>query len=230
MEAKMQFDKSMRAMSPHNQGLPVYVVEDDPLMRDEVAGLLAEMTYTVRTFESADRFLEAEASPYGVLVVDLRLKGMSGLMLQRQLAGRPQLEIIFISGVADVTDSVMAMKAGAHEFLVKPFRPQALLDAVASAFQKLEDDRLSGVEIERVCRAYTTLTDTERQIAALLVHGLRNKQIAYLADKAENTVKVHRSRIMQKMGVTSVVELSQHLKLIESAQSFVPPTGFGDLP
>ncbi|NMN03852.1 MULTISPECIES: response regulator [unclassified Novosphingobium] len=193
---------------------PVLIVEDDPLMRDEIVGLLSDVGYRVHAFAGADQLFAAEPEPAGILILDLRLKGPSGLLLQQKLAGRSDVQIIFISGHAEVEDAVAAMKAGAFEFLVKPFRPQALIDAVGGAFERLGSARAELIHVEAVQASFDSLTETEREIALLLAQGLRNKQVAYISGKAENTVKVHRARVMQKMGVTSLIELSRHLQRI----------------
>lgn len=192
----------------------VVVVDDDDLLRDEIAGLLSGIGYRVRTYAGADELLAADPDPSGVLVVDMRLKGMSGLLLQQKLAGRADIQFVFISGVAQVEDAVEAMKAGASEFLVKPFRTQALVDAVGKAFERLSATNADLTHVEAIRAAYDSLTETERAIALLLASGLRNKQVAYRSGKAENTVKVHRARIMQKMAASSLIELSQQLQRI----------------
>ncbi|CAH0496443.1 response regulator transcription factor [Novosphingobium sp. CECT 9465] len=193
---------------------PVILVEDDELMRDEIVGLLSEVGYAVRAFAGADQLFAAEPEPSGVIILDLRLKGPSGLLMQQKLGQRADIQIIFISGRADVEDAVAAMKAGAFEFLVKPFRSQALIDAVGGAFDRLGDARVEMSHVEAVRAAYESLTETEREIALLLAGGLRNKQVAFMSGKAENTVKVHRARVMQKMGVNSLIELSRQLQRI----------------
>lgn len=202
------------AVIPTWAAQPVLLVDDDDLMREEIVGLLAEVGYSVLAFPGADQLFAAEPEPSGVLIVDLRLKGPSGLLLQRRLAARSDVQIIFVSGHAEVEDAVTAMKAGAFEFLVKPFRPQALIDAVGGAFERLGSAKAELIHVEAVQASFDSLTETEREIALLLAQGLRNKQVAYISGKAENTVKVHRARVMQKMGVTSLIELSRHLQRI----------------
>lgn len=191
---------------------PVLVVDDDDFMRDEIVGLLGEVGYAVLGFAGADQLFAAIPEPSGVLILDLRLKGPSGLLLQQKLRHRTDVQLIFISGHADVEDAVAAMKAGAFEFLVKPFRAQALIDAVGGAFERLGRASVERREIDAVQAAFDSLTDTEREIAVLVAGGLRNKQVAYISGKAENTVKVHRARVLQKMSVTSVIELSRQLQ------------------
>lgn len=199
-------------------GQSVFVVDDDELMRDEICSLLLDVGYRAQPFHSAAALFAVEPEPSGVLVVDLRLKGISGLMLQQKLAGRSDVQIIFISGVAEVEDAVLAMKGGAFEFLVKPFRKQALIDAVGGAFERLGAAQMQIGHTLAIQTAYDSLTETEREIALLLVKGLRNKQVAYLSEKSENTVKVHRARVMQKMGAASLLELSRQLQQIGAMQ------------
>lgn len=117
-----------------------------------------------------------------------------------------------MSGVAQVEDAVSAMKAGAFEFLVKPFRPQTLIDAVGAAFERLWASRLDRMAAESAKVAYESLSDAEREIAQLLARGFRNKQVAHFSSRAESTVKVHRARIMKKMGVQSFAELVRQLR------------------
>jgi two-component system, LuxR family, response regulator FixJ len=190
----------------------VIVVEDDELMRVEVEALLSSVGYPVRTYACANEMLNHESDPCGVFVIDLRLKGMSGLILQKKLSNFPHIQIIFISGYADVEDAVVAMKAGAFEFLVKPFRPQALIDAIGCAFAKLARSRAASEQNSNIWQCYNSLTDTEKEVAALVAMGLRSKEIAYRVQKAENTVKVHRGRVMQKMVANSVPDLSRKLR------------------
>ncbi len=190
----------------------MFVIDDDALMRGELIHLLEGVGYEVVAYPSANDFLRAHAEPAGVLVVDLRLQGISGLLLQRKLLGRPEVQFVFVSGVAHVEDAVTAMKAGAFEFLVKPFRPQALIDAVGGAFDRLDDRQVDQVNLQVARSAYHSLTETEREVAHLLASGLRNKQIAYCSGRAESTVKVHRARIMKKMGVGTLVDLARQLQ------------------
>lgn len=206
--------ENMATRTPEWRAHPVLLIDDDPLMRDEVEALLSDVGYAVRAFAGVDALFAAVPDPSGVLIVDLRLQGPSGLLLQRRLAHKREVQIIFISGVAEVEDAVAAMKAGAFEFLVKPFRAQALIDAVGGAFEKLGLAHAEQIEEKAVRAAYRSLTDTERDIAHLLASGLRNKEIAYRTGKAENTVKVHRARVMQKMKATSVVALARKLEWI----------------
>jgi FixJ family two-component response regulator len=196
----------------------VYVVDDDAEQRAAIEFLLASVKCSVQAFDSASAFLDAGIEPAGVMILDMRMPGLSGLGLQQRLAWSPLIEIIFLSGVAEVPDSVAAMKAGAADFLVKPVRPQVLLDVVASAMERIAS-RQSQARRGDIHRAsYDQLTEAEREIAALVVDGLRNKQIAFATNRTENTVKVHRARIMQKMGATSVVDLIARLSAVDAVR------------
>lgn len=198
---------------------PVHIVDDDDDMLLALRILLEGAGYAVRPYASAADFLECEPEPAGVLVLDLRLKGISGLGLQERLASCSNLQIIFISGVAEVPDSVAAMKAGAHDFLIKPFRHQVLLDAVAEAMVKVAQADLKTASFREAQQNFELLTETEREIAGLVASGLRNKEIAHMSDKTENTVKVHRSRVMHKMGVNSAYALMQQLQMLGKVSS-----------
>lgn len=193
---------------------PIHVVDDDEDMLYSLRVLLEGVGYTVCLHQDAAEFLECVEEPTGVLISDLRLRGLSGLGLQERVAHHEHLQIIFISGVAEVPDSVAAMKAGAHDFLIKPFREQVLLDAVASAMEKVAAVSARVASYKETQRNFELLTDTERHIARLVATGLRNKEIAYMTAKTENTVKVHRSRVMHKMGVNSAYALMLRLQLL----------------
>lgn len=190
----------------------VFVIESDDLVANQILELLSGIGYAVTVYSGANDFLSEHGAPSGVIVMDLRLKGMSGLLLQRKLQMNQNVETIFMSGVAQVEDAVSAMKAGAFEFLVKPFRPQALIDAVGAAFERLWAGQLDRRAADAAKLAYESLSDAEREIAQLLARGLRNKQVAHFSSRAESTVKAHRARIMKKMGVESLAELVRQLQ------------------
>lgn len=202
---------------------PVHIVDDDEDMLFSLRILLERAGYTVCAHQSAGEFLECELHRAGVLILDLRLKGISGLGLQERIAHWESLQIVFISGVAEVPDSVAAMKAGAHDFLIKPFREQVLLDAVAGAMSKVAAASAKTASYREARQNFELLTETEREIAKLVATGLRNKQIAFMTEKTENTVKVHRSRIMQKMGTNSAYSLMLMLQLIDEKAGEVSP-------
>ena len=187
----------------------VYVVDDDGSTRASLANLLRSVGLEVRTFASAPEFLDSGPPERpGCLVLDVRLPGISGLDLQRRIAAADSpIPIIFVTGHGDIPMTVEAMKAGAVEFLAKPFRDQALLDAVHQALQR---DRL-GLEsreaLDRLRRRYASLTERERQVMALVVSGLLNKQVAGELGTSEATVKIQRHNAMEKMGAGSLADL-----------------------
>lgn len=187
----------------------VFVVDDDASVRRGLARLLRSAGYKVKVFESARMFLERE--PYeGVccLVVDLRMPGMTGIELQERLEHtRQKLPLIFLSGHGDVPVSVQAMKGGAVDFLTKPVDDKQLLAAIGVAFDQHRQQLLAAVETSVIRQRVATLTARELETLKWIIAGFLNKQIAYELGIAEKTVKVHRARIMEKMGVSSVAEL-----------------------
>jgi RNA polymerase sigma factor (sigma-70 family) len=187
----------------------VYIVDDDPSMRDAVKTLIETVGLSCRAFESGQEFLQSHlADVPGCLVLDVRLPGLSGLNLQRELAERGiQIPIIFITGHGDIPMSVQAMKAGAVEFLTKPFRDQDLLDAIEQATERDRAARSQRTEIIELRERYETLTPREREVMTAVVAGLLNKQIAAELGISEKTVNVHRGQIMQKLRAESLAEL-----------------------
>jgi FixJ family two-component response regulator len=187
----------------------VYVVEDDPSVRHLIHRLLESVRLKVELFESAEELwpINRPAGP-GCLVLDIRLPGISGLELQRKLAqANIHIPIIFVTGHGDIPISVEAMKAGAVEFLAKPFRNQDLLDAVRIALEKDRAIRKRESEIGALQERFNLLTERERSILEMVASGMLNKQIASEFGITENTVKVHRSRVMEKMQAKSLAEL-----------------------
>src|ERR1700754_222969 len=183
----------------------VLIVEDDPLVRAAMESLLRSAGLRSRSFASAREVLE-EPLPDVVccFVLDVRLPQVSGFDLQAELARRGQaIPTVFITGHGDIPMSVRAMKAGAVDFLVKPFRDQDLLDAVASAIQRDQTRRDDEKMTSDVRMRFSSLTPREREIMALVASGLLSKQIAAQIDVSEITVKVHRSHLMKKMGARS---------------------------
>ena len=189
----------------------VFVVDDDPSVRETLADLIASIGLSVLTFKSAREFLESRRPDApACLVLDVRLPGLSGLELQRELLRiEAPIPIIFITGHGDIPMTVRAMKEGAVEFLAKPFRDQDLLDAIQHA---IEIDRIARQErtiVAEVRRCYESLTKREREVMKLIVSGLLNKQIAAQLGSSETTVKMHRGQIMHKMKAQSAVQLAR---------------------
>jgi len=187
----------------------VYVIDDDASVRNAVKMLLEATGFTVKIFASAEEFLKTDvANLAGCLVLDVRMEGLSGLDLQKELAdARVSLPIIFITGHGDIPMSVKAMKAGAVEFLTKPFPEQDLLTAVAQALERDKAARAERSEIANLRALYEKLTPREREVMALVVKGLLNKQIALKLNAGEATVKIHRGHVMLKMHADSVADL-----------------------
>lgn len=187
----------------------VFVIDDDQSVRESLRNLLRSVGLSVRTYESAQEFLTAERPDVpGCLVLDIRLPGLSGLDLQRQLVqANTQIPIIFITGHGDIRMSVEAMKAGAVEFLTKPFRDQDLLDAVQQALERDGVARRHRAETAILQLRYESLTPREREVMVLVAQGLANKQIADELNVSEPTVKLHRGRMMRKMEAASLADL-----------------------
>ncbi|MDR6536012.1 response regulator transcription factor [Variovorax soli] len=187
----------------------VFVVDDDLAMREALQDLLASVGMDVRLFASTQDFMQAQRPDApGCLVLDVRLPGASGLSFQEELprAG-VDLPVIFITGHGDIPMTVRAMKAGAVEFLSKPFRDQELLDAIDAAIERHRAQRREKALVAELRQRFATLTQREREVMALVSAGRVNKQIAAELGISEATVKVHRGQIMRKMGTASLAQL-----------------------
>jgi RNA polymerase sigma factor (sigma-70 family) len=195
----------------------VFVIDDDPSVRSSIKFLLSTVGLQVESFDSADTLLHKKPPDVpSCLVLDVRLRGLSGIDIQRTLAARNiQIPIIFLTGHGDIPMSVRAMKAGAVEFLTKPFRDQDLLDAVRVALEQDRARREKEVEVTDLQRRFDSLTAREQQVIDMLVSGMLNKQIASELGTAESTVKVQRSRAMEKMQAQSLVDLAKMIEKIK---------------
>jgi RNA polymerase sigma factor (sigma-70 family) len=187
----------------------VFVIDDDPSMRLALEDLVSTVGLEVRAFAAPQDFLQSKPpNAPGCLVLDVRLPGMSGLTFQKELAKKGlALPVIFITGHGDIPMSVRAMKAGAVEFLTKPFHDQDLLDAIHAAIERDRKRRGEAIRLAELSEHFATLSERERQIMRLVVIGRPNKQIAAELGLSEMTVKVHRGQVMRKMHARSLPEL-----------------------
>ena len=187
----------------------VFIVDDDESVRKALSRLIKSVDLKVETFSSANDFLKRD--PYdgpACLVLDIRMPGLSGLDLQTELAkAKRSLSLVFITGHGNIPMSVQAMKAGAVDFIEKPFDEQALLDAVHLAIQKDRAAKEKLAELKELQEHVESLTLREREVFALVVTGMLNKQIAFEMGISEKTIKVHRARVMQKMQAESLADL-----------------------
>jgi len=187
----------------------VFVVDDDVSVRESLELLIRQLGWQVETFISAHDFLAyPRVSVPGCLILDVQLPGLNGLALQKRIAGeRAHLPIIFITGHGDVPMSVEAMKGGAAEFLTKPFDDQVLVDAIQDAIERSRRALELENELRRLRDCYSSLTPRERQVMALVVTGLLNKQVGGELGLSEITVKAHRGQVMRKMKARSLADL-----------------------
>jgi RNA polymerase sigma factor (sigma-70 family) len=198
-------------------GAVVFVVDDDPIVCRSMKRLIRTLGLEAQTFNSAHDFLRAQRpNAPGCLVLDVRLPDLSGLDLQQELAkAHVDLPIIFVTGHADIPMSVRAMKAGAVEFLTKPFREQDLLEAIQHGIAQDRQARERRAAISELQQRLDSLTPREREVFPLVVSGLPNKQIADQLGASEKTIKVHRGQLMRKMEAKSLADLvrmSERLK------------------
>lgn len=197
------------AMSEANDTQTVFVVDDDPAIRQAMALLLESVDLDNEVFESADEFLQRVPNDRpGCLVLDIRMPGTSGLDLQEALAQRGSTTpIIFVTGHGDVPMAVDAMRKGAVDFIQKPFRDQDLLDRIGIAFKIDEDARAAQAGRAEIMQRIDRLTRREREVFDLVVTGKPNKIIAYELDVSQRTIEIHRARVMEKMEARSLAEL-----------------------
>lgn len=195
----------------------VFVIDDDSSVRSSLKFLLSTVGLQAETFDSANSFLQKRRPDVpSCLVLDVRLPGVSGIDFQRELTARNNpIPIVFLTGHGDIPMSVRAMKAGAVEFLTKPFRDQDLLDAVRVALDRDRVRREQEKEIVDIRRRFDSLTSREQEVVSMVVGGMLNKQIAAELGTAESTVKVQRSRAMAKMKADSLADL---IKMIQKLQ------------
>ena len=209
-------------ISPAKSAEPtIVIIDDDDAIRGALEGLLHSIGLRSRTFTSVQHFLDdRQPRGPGCMVLDVRLPGRSGLDFYKEYINSPDaMPVIFISAHADVSMSVGAIKSGAADFLTKPVRPQELLDAIQSAIARDAERRREAAEVAKIRRAFDSLTVQERKVALLVVTGKLNKQIAAEIGLSEATVKLHRGRVMNKMGAPSLIDLVRMVDRLSSDDS-----------
>ncbi len=219
------------AAPPADAEVAVHVIDDDEAVRDSLAFLFESAGLSVRSYDSAESFLDvAERLRAGCVLTDVRMPGMDGLTLQRRLREQGvHLPVIVMTGHGDVPIAVQALKAGAADFIEKPFDDEALLAAVRTALDAERRTRERQAEIEEIAARIASLTPRERQVLDGLVAGQPNKVIAYDLGASPRTVEVHRARVMEKMGARSLSELVRMALSVEAgdaaAAAAAPPGG-----
>ena len=201
----------------------VFVIDDDPSIRLAITSLIRSVGMRVESFPSAQEFMASKRPDApACLVLDVRMPGVSGLDLQRDLAEADiRIPIIFITGHGDIPMSVRAMKAGAVEFLTKPFRDQDLLDAISQALERDRAYRTQYSEMAELRRRFKELTPREKEVMELVVSGLLNKQIAARLNISEITVKLHRHQVMEKMEAPSLADLVRMAEKLNASHTSV---------
>jgi FixJ family two-component response regulator len=186
----------------------VYVLDDDARVREALVALLTSAGYRVTPFASAPEYLAyTRPDVPGCLLLDLNMPGMSGLDLQRELAGKHEPPIVFLTGHGDIPSTVKAMKGGAVEFLAKPFDEEALMEAIDTAIKQDAQAREAHAKLEAIRKRYLSLTPREREVLPFIVRGFLNKQTAGELGTSEITIRIHRGQIMRKMAADSLADL-----------------------
>jgi RNA polymerase sigma factor (sigma-70 family) len=198
----------------------IFLVDDDPAVRHALGVFLESAGFTVKEFTSATSFLETvNNSGNGVIVLDQRMRGMSGLELQSDLNKRGfEFPIIFITGHGDIQMSVKAIKAGATDFLEKPFSNQDLLQSIQEAFLRAESDQGNCMRKAEAIKRYESLTPREKEVIKYIAQGMSNKKLAEVLDISDRTIEVHRHRAMAKLGATSLPDLVHKIALCEKRE------------
>jgi FixJ family two-component response regulator len=213
----------IRKLQQQPPGPVVFIVDDDLSIREALTDLFRSIRFDAEAFESATAFLEtANFNRPGCILLDVRLPGVSGLDFQTQLERvGSKMPIVFMTGFGDIPMSVRAMKAGAVDFLTKPFRDQDILDAVTAAMERDAARRRQSAQSEAIASLAGRLTRREREVMEAVVKGMMNKQIAHELGISEVTVKLHRGNVMRKMEVRSVAELVRKAEML--AEGLRPP-------
>ncbi len=200
------------------QGGKVFVVDDDPGIRDSLAMLLTASGYEAKPYASAAAFLASETpDAAGCMVVDVQMPEMNGLALQQELAARHfRLPVVIMTGHGDIPIAVQAMKAGAVDFLEKPFDEEVLLGCIRRALESAPPAEDQGPAVAETKRRLEQLTDRERQVLDLIVAGKANKVVAYELSISPRTVEIHRSRVMEKMGAGNLADLVRKVLSLSS--------------